>query len=204
MHARSLIVRTLLVMTLLAIPSCGIDGPDQPAGSERTATDDAERKPRTPDPKDLEPGTPGPGTPDPSKPAPSEPAPNEPAPSGPGEGPPGRPDPDPADPDEPGTETLLRIGWVEPLAGQNRSEADRLRVHYQLPTPCSPGLREVTVSESSKRVTISLLRAPEPKDDGMPCTQVVVEKTTTVTLERPVGNRVVVDASTGAAARSGE
>ncbi|WP_020573333.1 hypothetical protein [Actinopolymorpha alba] len=73
-----------------------------------------------------------------------------------------------------------------------------LTVSYTLSTPCAPGLREAKVDQRADAVTISLhRRKPQPSDQKLSCVQVIQDKSTTVRLDRPLGDRTVVDGSSG-------
>jgi hypothetical protein len=74
----------------------------------------------------------------------------------------------------------------------------RLQVTYTLPTPCSPGLREPRVTERPDEVVVTLeRRPPRPGDEAVFCSQVLTDKTVAVTLERPLGDRTLIDGSSG-------
>lgn len=193
MHTRSLIVRILSVTVLLAIPACGnTTEPDARTGSDSTIGEEKAERPDSPSP-----------TPSAPSPEPSEPL-DPPDPSDP----PKPPEPDPTDPPKPPepdpSAELFGIDWVEVTDGEGGASTELL-VHYQRSTPCAPGLRRAVVRESSSEVTIHLEREPEStRDDSMECAQVIVPESTSVTLDRPLDDRTVVDASTGEPARIGE
>ncbi|MFI6816809.1 hypothetical protein ACIBG7_30720 [Nonomuraea sp. NPDC050328] len=58
--------------------------------------------------------------------------------------------------------------------------------------PCSV-LDRVTVKETAKRVTITLYEGPARKAKNTSCIMIAVEKTYTVKLKKPLGNRKIVD-----------
>jgi hypothetical protein len=81
-------------------------------------------------------------------------------------------------------------------------EATTLVVTYTLPTPCSPGLRQAEVDERPDAVAVKLHRSkPKAADDKVMCAQVIQEKTVDVHLDGPLGDRQVVDASSGKAVK---
>ncbi|MFG1697025.1 hypothetical protein [Nonomuraea sp. NPDC049309] len=58
--------------------------------------------------------------------------------------------------------------------------------------PCTI-LDRVEVKETSKKVTITLYEGAAPKARNMACIMMAVEKTTTVKLKKPLGERKLVD-----------
>ncbi|MEU7002846.1 hypothetical protein [Nonomuraea sp. NPDC046570] len=58
--------------------------------------------------------------------------------------------------------------------------------------PCSV-LDRVKVKETTKRVTITLYEGTAPKAVNASCIMIAIEKTTTVKLRKPLGNRKLVD-----------
>lgn len=58
--------------------------------------------------------------------------------------------------------------------------------------PCTV-LDRVKVKETAKRVTITLYEGASPKAENVSCIMIAVEKTTTVKLKSPLGNRKIVD-----------
>lgn len=58
--------------------------------------------------------------------------------------------------------------------------------------PCTV-LDRVKVKETAKRVTITLYEGASPKAKDVSCIMIAVEKTTTVKLKSPLGNRKIVD-----------
>lgn len=78
------------------------------------------------------------------------------------------------------------------------SAATTIVVGYTLPTPCAPGLRQAEVDERSDAVVIKLHRSkPKAAGDKLVCAQVIQDKTVDVQLDEPLGDRQVVDASSG-------
>lgn len=100
----------------------------------------------------------------------------------------------PRDPDDPARrQRTLTILHAEPKARDGRTVV----VTYRLPSPCSPGLDRADVDETPTRVVITLHREhPGPADDEV-CAQVIVERSARVTLSEPLGDRVLVDGTTG-------
>src|SRR5690606_15441838 len=100
----------------------------------------------------------------------------------------------PRDPDEPPRQQrTLPIVSAAPAA----RDARELVVTYRLPSPCAPGLHHVGVDETPAKVVLTLHReAPDPKG-GEVCAQVIVERSTRVRLAEPLGDRVVIDGTTG-------
>ncbi|MFI6742180.1 hypothetical protein ACIBI9_55535 [Nonomuraea sp. NPDC050451] len=60
--------------------------------------------------------------------------------------------------------------------------------------PCTV-LDHVKVKETAKYVTITLYEGTAPKARNVSCIMIAIEKTTTVTLKKPIGKRKVVDGS---------
>ncbi|WP_246083734.1 hypothetical protein [Nonomuraea diastatica] len=58
--------------------------------------------------------------------------------------------------------------------------------------PCTV-LDRVKVKETSKRVTVTLYEGTSPKAKNVSCIMIAIEKTTTVKLKKPLGERKVVD-----------
>ncbi|MGN9785020.1 hypothetical protein ACTMTF_26560 [Nonomuraea sp. ZG12] len=58
--------------------------------------------------------------------------------------------------------------------------------------PCTV-LDRVKVKETGKRVTITLYEGAAPKAEDLSCIMIAVEKTTTVKLKSPLGDRKIVD-----------
>ncbi|MET8000654.1 hypothetical protein [Nonomuraea glycinis] len=58
--------------------------------------------------------------------------------------------------------------------------------------PCTV-LDRVKVKETTKRVTITLYEGAAPEAKDVSCIMIAVEKTTTVKLKSPLGNRKIVD-----------
>jgi Na+-transporting methylmalonyl-CoA/oxaloacetate decarboxylase gamma subunit len=88
---------------------------------------------------------------------------------------------------------LIRID-----AAKGDPAATTVVVTYTLPTPCSPGLRQAEVDERSDAVAVKLHRSkPQPADDKVMCAQVIQEKTVDIQLDEPLGDRQLVDASSG-------
>ncbi len=81
-------------------------------------------------------------------------------------------------------------------AADGTRTAHTLKVHYTLPTPCAPGLRRAEVTERADAVVVKLHRDPPAKSDVI-CTQVIKERSVDVHLDTPVGDRPLVDGSSG-------
>ncbi|WP_231618589.1 hypothetical protein [Nonomuraea sp. SBT364] len=60
--------------------------------------------------------------------------------------------------------------------------------------PCTV-LDRVKVKETKKRVTITLYEGASPKAKNVSCIMIAVEKTTTVKLKSPMGQRKIIDGS---------
>jgi hypothetical protein len=58
--------------------------------------------------------------------------------------------------------------------------------------PCTV-LDRVKVTETRKRVTITLYEGTSPKAKNVSCIMIAIEKTTTVKLKAPLGKRRIVD-----------
>ena len=88
-----------------------------------------------------------------------------------------------------------------PLIRVNSAEAtppDRtVKVHFSLPTPCAPGLRRAEVSERQDAVVVTLRRMPSDTQKGGICAQMVEHRTVDVHLDAPIGDRPLVDGSSG-------
>ncbi|GAA5034493.1 hypothetical protein GCM10023317_87180 [Actinopolymorpha pittospori] len=70
-------------------------------------------------------------------------------------------------------------------------------VHFTLPTPCAPGLRRAEVTERRDAVVVTLRRMPSGTQKGGICAQVINRRTVDVQLDAPIGDRPVVDGSSG-------
>jgi hypothetical protein len=60
--------------------------------------------------------------------------------------------------------------------------------------PCTV-LDRVKVKESPKFVTVTLYEGTAPKARNVSCIMIAIEKTTTITLKKPIGKRKIVDGS---------
>lgn len=136
-----------------------------------------------------------PASPTPSataSPAPSPTATSSPSPArtkgGKGHDGPGMP---PATPPGDNWQPLIRVD-----AADGTPAARTLKVHYTLPTPCSPGLRRAEVTERADAVVVKLHRDPPGKSDVI-CVQVIKEHAVDVHLDAPIGDRPLVDGSSG-------
>ncbi|MBB5776423.1 hypothetical protein [Nonomuraea jabiensis] len=58
--------------------------------------------------------------------------------------------------------------------------------------PCTV-LDRVKVKETAKLVTVTLYEGTAPKARNVSCIMIAIEKTTTITLKKPLGKRKVVD-----------
>ncbi|MFD2080160.1 hypothetical protein SAMN05421678_1057 [Actinopolymorpha cephalotaxi] len=117
---------------------------------------------------------------------------SSPSPSGtPGGKGPGKPGMPPAHPPGDTWQPLIRVDAVD-----GTPSARTLKVHYTLPTPCSPGLRRAEVTERPDAVVVKLHRDPPGKSDVI-CAQVIKEDAVDVHLDTPVGDRPLVDGSSG-------
>lgn len=97
----------------------------------------------------------------------------------------------PATPPGENWQPLIRVD-----AADGTPTARTLKVHYTLPTPCSPGLRRAEVTERPDAVVIELHRDPPGRSDVI-CAQVIKEQSVDVRLDTPVGDRPLVDGSSG-------
>ena len=134
-----------------------------------------------------------PGAPTATSPAPPSGAPDPTSspssPSTPGKGVPGMP---PATPADDTWSPLIRVDSAE------ATPATRMvTVHFTLPTPCAPGLRRAEVSERQDAVVVTLRRMPSGTQKGGICAQVINRRTVDVHLDAPIGDRPVVDGSSG-------
>ncbi|HYW77625.1 MAG TPA: hypothetical protein VFA48_13565 [Gammaproteobacteria bacterium] len=77
--------------------------------------------------------------------------------------------------------------------------SDTLKLRYNTGyIPCYGKLVNVMVKQDAWHVTITLQRVyPQPYDSRRLCPQYLVAKWITVRLDRPLGNRTVIDGSTG-------
>lgn len=121
------------------------------------------------------------GTPSPTS-APS-------SPSTPGKDVPGMP---PATPPDDTWSPLIRVD-----SAQATPATRTVTVHFTLPTPCAPGLRRAEVSERQDAVVVTLRRMPSGTQKGGICAQVINRRTVDVQLDAPIGDRPVVDGSSG-------
>ena len=165
---------TLAALAVLALlTSCGagtaVESGDQPASPTPSATASVTASPA------------------PSKTATSSPGPTR-TPGGKGHDRPGMP---PATPPGDDWQPLIRVD-----AADGTPAARTLKVHYTLPTPCSPGLRRAEVTERADAVVVKLHRDPPGKSDVI-CAQVIKERAVDVHLDAPVGDRPLVDGSSG-------
>lgn len=97
----------------------------------------------------------------------------------------------PARPPDDNWQPLIRVD-----AADGTPTARTLKVHYTLPTPCSPGLRRAEVTERADAVVVKLHRDPPGRSDVI-CAQVIKEHAVDVHLDAPVGDRPLVDGSSG-------
>ncbi|SDT06726.1 hypothetical protein [Actinopolymorpha singaporensis] len=102
-----------------------------------------------------------------------------------------RPGMPPATPPGENWQPLIRVDAVD-----GTPAVRTLKVHYALPTPCSPGLRRAEVTERPDAVVIKLHRDPPGRSDVI-CAQVIKEQSVEVHLDTPVGARPLVDGSSG-------
>ncbi|MET9020323.1 hypothetical protein ABZV93_10100 [Actinopolymorpha sp. NPDC004070] len=162
----------LAVLTALVLTSCG-------AGT--TAESGDQQASPTPSPTASVTKSAGP-TPTPSSPSPTRTR------GGKGPGNPGMP---PAKPPGDNWQPLIRVD-----AADGTPAARTLKVHYTLPTPCAPGLRRAEVTERADAVVVRLHREPPGKSDVI-CAQVIKEHAVDIHLDAPVGDRPLVDGSSG-------
>jgi hypothetical protein len=81
---------------------------------------------------------------------------------------------------------------------------DRLSVQYATGLPrCYGALDRAYVSESGDRVLVTLRVRPVAQPPNEPCPDIAIVKDTLVRLDQPLGDRTVVDGSTGQAVRRG-
>jgi hypothetical protein len=81
---------------------------------------------------------------------------------------------------------------------------DRLSVRYATGLPeCYGALDRAYVSESGDRVLVTLRVRPVAHASNEPCPDIALVKDTLVGLDRPLGDRAVVDGSSGQAVRRG-
>jgi hypothetical protein len=81
---------------------------------------------------------------------------------------------------------------------------DRLSVQYATGLPeCYGALDRAYVSESGDRVLVTLRVRPVAQPSNEPCPDIAMVKDTLVRLDQPLGNRTVVDGSTGRSVRRG-
>ncbi|SDL57671.1 hypothetical protein SAMN05421874_12448 [Nonomuraea maritima] len=83
-----------------------------------------------------------------------------------------------------------KIAWrtAKPVAGGKQVRL----VWWSGVAPCTV-LDRVAVKETRKTVTITLYEGTAPQARNMSCIMIAVEKTTTVTLKQPLGNRKLVN-----------
>jgi len=94
------------------------------------------------------------------------------------------------------------VGLAVPVAAYQLAGApDRLRLHYYIGVPECYGVvdpeRGVTVTETVDAVRVLLQRTPPRSDPDTACIDIALARTVTVELQRPLGARAVIDASTG-------
>jgi hypothetical protein len=81
---------------------------------------------------------------------------------------------------------------------------DRLSVQYATGLPeCYGALDRAYVSESGDRVLVTLRARPVTQPSNQPCPDIAMIEDTLVRLGQPLGDRAVVDGSTGQAVRRG-
>jgi hypothetical protein len=81
---------------------------------------------------------------------------------------------------------------------------DRLSVQYATGLPeCYGALDRAYVSESGDRVLVTLRVRPVAQPSNQPCPDIAMIEDTLVRLDQPLGDRAVVDGSTGQAVRRG-
>jgi hypothetical protein len=81
---------------------------------------------------------------------------------------------------------------------------DRLSVQYATGLPgCYAALDRAYVSESGDRVLVTLRVRPVAQPSNEPCPDIAMIEDTLVRLDRPLGDRAVVDGSTGQAVTRG-
>jgi hypothetical protein len=81
---------------------------------------------------------------------------------------------------------------------------DRLSVQYATGLPeCYGALDRAYVSESGDRVLVTLRVRPVAQPSNEPCPEIAMIEDTLVRLDQPLGDRVVVDGSTGQAVTRG-
>ncbi|MGH3315053.1 MAG: hypothetical protein ACRDO0_02815 [Nocardioidaceae bacterium] len=81
---------------------------------------------------------------------------------------------------------------------------DRLQVQYATGLPeCYGALDRAYVSESGDRVLVTLRVRPVAQPSNRPCPDIALVKDTLVRLDQPLGDRAVVDGSSGRAVRRG-
>jgi hypothetical protein len=85
-----------------------------------------------------------------------------------------------------------------PVAGYDVVGPRVVRLHYYIGVPACYGRVEgIDVSESAARVSVLLIRMPPRDISSVACIDIALARTATVTLEEPLGDRRVVDVTTG-------
>jgi hypothetical protein len=81
---------------------------------------------------------------------------------------------------------------------------DRLQVRYATGLPeCYGALDRAYVSESGDRVLVTLRVRPVAQPPSQPCPDIAMVEDTLVRLDQPLGDRAVVDGTSGQAVRRG-
>jgi hypothetical protein len=85
------------------------------------------------------------------------------------------------------------------VAGYEQLGPTSLRLHYYIGVPeCYGKVTSVDVRESAQRVEVLLVRTPPKHTARVACIEIALANAVTVTLEAPLGDRAVVDLTTGA------
>lgn len=85
------------------------------------------------------------------------------------------------------------------VAGYERLGPASVRLHYYIGVPeCYGKVTTIDVRESARRVEVLLVRTPPKHAGRVACIEIALAKAATVRLDAPLGDRAVVDLTTGA------
>ena len=111
---------------------------------------------------------------------------------------------DPVDTTVPGDETAMVTptpGLVNPtpsaIDSASRVTDEKLELRFYNGVPECYGVDRVEVEETDADVTVTVFTGGLPTDEPVACVELAVLQATAVTLEAPLGDRTLIDGSTG-------